>query len=74
MEKVKLGKYQHFKGGLYRVIAVGKIEATGEDVVVYETLYDNPVSRVWVRPLNNFLETVEIDGKKVPRFEYIGDK
>ena len=72
MPKIKLGKYKHFKGGLYQVIALAKIEATHEDVVVYETLYDNPVSKVWIRPVTNFLEKVEVNGKEVPRFEFIG--
>jgi hypothetical protein len=72
--KIKLGKYKHFKGGMYKVIAVGKIEASHEDVVIYETLYNNPVGKVWVRPLTSFLEEVEINGKKFPRFELVTDK
>lgn len=71
MKTIKLGKYQHFKGGFYQVIALAKIEKTHEDVVVYETLYDNPVSKVWIRPVTNFLEKVEINGKKVPRFKFV---
>ncbi|MFZ2201803.1 MAG: DUF1653 domain-containing protein [Microgenomates group bacterium] len=31
------------------------------------------VSKLWVRPLKTFLEKVEINGKKVPRFKYIGE-
>lgn len=71
MKKVKLGKYQHYKGGLYRVIAQGKIEATLEDVVIYETLYNNPLGKIWVRPVTNFLEEVTVEGKKQPRFKFI---
>ena len=74
MRKVKLGKYVHYKGGLYKVIGLGKIEATLEDIVIYETLYDNPKSKLWVRPLDNFTEKVELDGKKVPRFKYLGSE
>jgi hypothetical protein len=29
--------------------------------------------QIWARPLNMFLEEVEIDGKKVPRFKYISE-
>ena len=47
---------------------------TLEDMVVYEALYDNPVGKIWVRPLKMFQEKVEKDGKLVDRFEYIGDK
>ena len=27
---------------------------------------------LWARPKKMFLEYVEVDGKKVPRFEYVG--
>jgi hypothetical protein len=69
---MKLGKYKHTKTGkMYRVVGVAKHSETLEDLVVYETLYDNPRSRLWVRPLAMFLEDVDIDGKKVPRFQFI---
>jgi len=42
--------------------------------VVYEALYDNPDSKYWVRPASMFSQIVEIGGKKVPRFVYIGEK
>lgn len=64
------GTYKHSKSGnLYRVIALAKHSETLEDLVVYECLYENPRSKMWVRPLNMFLEEVVINGKKVPRFE-----
>jgi hypothetical protein len=69
---MKLGRYQHSKtGNLYRVIAIAKHSETLEKLVVYEALYDNPTSKVWVRPTKMFLEKVEINGKKVPRFKFI---
>ncbi len=40
-------------------------------MVVYETLYDNPNGRLWVRPKKMFFENVEKDGKTVPRFASI---
>ena len=73
-QQIKLGKYRHFKGNEYNVIAVAKHSETLEDMVVYEALYDNKVSKIWVRPLKMFLETIEKDGKTFKRFEYIGDK
>ena len=73
-QQIKLGKYRHFKGNEYNVIAVAKHSETLEDMVVYEALYDNKVSKIWVRPLKMFLETIENDGKTFKRFEYIGDK
>lgn len=70
--KIPLGKYQHSKSGkIYRVMAVAKHSETLEDLVVYESLYDNPESRFWVRPFQNFLEEVEINGENVPRFRFI---
>lgn len=72
MDKLKIGKYQHSKtGNFYKVISLAKHSETLEDLVVYECLYDNPKSKLWVRPLKMFLEEVEIDGKKVPRFKFV---
>jgi hypothetical protein len=28
---------------------------------------------VWVRPADNFFQEVEIGGRRVPRFRYLGD-
>ena len=71
MSKLKTGKYKHHKGKFYKVIGVAKHSETLEELVVYECLYDNPRSKIWVRPLKMFLEEVEVNGKKVPRFEFI---
>lgn len=69
---LKLGKYRHYKGNDYEVIGVGKLEATLEYVVIYKPLYPSDWN-LWVRPLNVFTENVEVDGKTLPRFEYIGE-
>ena len=71
---MKLGKYRHFKGNEYMVIAIAKHSETLEDFVVYEALYENKVGKIWIRPLKMFAEKVEKDGKLVDRFEYIGDE
>jgi hypothetical protein len=69
---MKLGKYQHSKTGkFYKVIGIAKHSETLEDLVVYETLYENPRSKLWVRPKSMFLEEVTLEGKKVPRFTFI---
>ena len=68
---MKLGKYRHFQGKEYEVIAVAKHSETLEEMVVYRALYG--AGDIWVRPLCMFLETVEKDGKVFPRFTYIGD-
>lgn len=73
MPVIKTGTYRHSKTGkLYTVIGVAKHSETLEDLVVYECMYDNPKSKIWVRPLKMFLEEVEINGKKVPRFQFVG--
>ena len=65
------GKYEHYKGKPYRVLAVAKHSETLEEMVVYQQLYGE--EGVWVRPLGMFLEMVEVEGKTVPRFRYIGE-
>ena len=46
---------------------------TLEEMVVYECLYDNPRSKLWVRPKHMFLEDIVLNGKSVPRFQYEGE-
>ena len=71
---MKLGKYKHYKGKLYEVIAIARLESTMEKMAVYKALYDtsdlgkNPM---FVRPLESFEEDVEVNGKIVPRFEFV---
>lgn len=69
MESVEPGIYKHYKGKQYKVLGVAKHSETLEDLVVYEALYENEVSKLWVRPVEMFLETVEVDGSVVPRFK-----
>lgn len=64
------GKYQHFKGKHYAVLYIATHSETMEQYVVYRQLYGN--GDVWVRPLKMFQEFVEVEGKRVPRFTYIG--
>lgn len=72
MAEIKLGIYKHYKGKQYRVLGVAKHSETLEDLVVYEALYDNLKSKLWARPKSMFVEEVEIDGRKVPRFTFLG--
>jgi len=73
---LKLGIYKHYKGGEYRVLFVAKGQFEDEtldmqDMVVYEALIDNPVSKQWVRPLSDFLGKVNFEGKEIPRFSFV---
>ena len=61
------GIYQHYKGGLYKVISMALHSETLETLVVYEALYQE--GSIWVRPAGMFLENVLIDGQTVARFK-----
>lgn len=74
MTDIKPGIYQHYQGEQYRVFGVGKHEETHEGLVLYEALYDNPVSKLWARPIAAFLENVEVNGKIMPRFTLIKEE
>lgn len=66
---VPLGKYRHYKGGLYEVIGIGKHSETLEDMVVYRALYGD--GGIWVRPARMWNEAVTLPDKTVKRFEYV---
>lgn len=68
---MKVGKYRHYKGPEYEVIDIAKHSETEEEHVVYRTLYGD--FSLWIRPLGMFIEEIEYEGKKVKRFEYIGE-
>ena len=67
---VEPGRYRHFKGGEYEMLAVAKHSETHEPMVVYRPLYND--TGWWVRPLAMFVETVIHEGREVPRFARIG--
>lgn len=67
--EIKLGKYRHFKGNEYEVIAIAKDSETLDDMVVYKALYGD--GGVWVRPASMWFEVVHRDGKDYQRFTFI---
>ena len=68
-QSFKTGIYEHHKGGLYKAHFVGRSsEDYLQEFVVYQSLDTN---YVWIRPLEMFLEIVDFEGQKVPRFKYI---
>lgn len=71
MSEIKLGKYRHFKGNEYEVIGIAKHSETLEPMVIYRALYGE--GGLWVRPAEMWDEIVERDGKRFPRFAYIGE-
>ncbi|MAT14100.1 MAG: hypothetical protein CMJ46_02385 [Planctomyces sp.] len=68
---MKPGRYRHYKGKEYIVLEVARHSETLEELVVYRQDYGD--RGLWVRPKSMFAETVQINGKETPRFEYIGD-
>lgn len=76
MSEIKLGKYRHYKGGVYEVLAVAiNSENKDEKLVVYKQLYQGqefPKGTLWARPKEMFLGKVEIGGVLTPRFKFIG--
>ena len=72
---VKLGKYKHFKGMEVEVIGVALHSETMEEMVIYnhpDPVKGKGVDTMWARPKEMFLETVNKDGKEIPRFKYVG--
>jgi hypothetical protein len=64
-------KYRHYKGKDYLVLYQAKHSETLEDLVVYQALYGE--RGIWVRPLEMFLEDVEVNGKLVERFKELDE-
>ena len=63
---MKTGRYRHYKGNEYTVLGVARHSETEEELVVYRQEYGD--RGLWVRPKAMFLESVEVNGKQVPRF------
>ncbi len=63
---IELGRYRHYKGGEYEVIGVVRHSESLEPMVLYRPLYGN--TGMWVRPFAMFMEHVEHEGRRQPRF------
>ena len=71
MNPIPLGVYRHYKGAQYEVIGFAKHSESLEDMVIYKALYGE--RGAWVRPLSMWENSIEVDGKTVKRFEFIGE-
>ena len=63
---IPLGRYRHFKGRLYEVVAIARHSETEEAMVVYQALCGD--GSIWVRPASMWNEIVEREGKTYRRF------
>jgi hypothetical protein len=64
------GRYRHYKGNDYVVLGVARHSETEEELVVYRQDYGD--RSWWVRPKVMFLELIEVDGRSIERFRFIG--
>ena len=56
--------YRHYKGGLYELVCMATLESDLSEMVIYRAANGS----IWARPKTVFFETVEVDGRLVPRF------
>jgi hypothetical protein len=61
---------RHYKGGLYRVVGMCRIEATLKTGVLYQACQGD-VEVVWMRPLEQFTERVTTSEGVVARFTVV---
>jgi len=74
MMPLKIGAtYEHVKTGKrYKLLVVAKDSKSLEEMVVYEALYENTVSKIWIRSKKSFIgEAVRPDGTLHPRFQLV---
>lgn len=69
MDMVTPGIYRHYKNNDYMVLGVATHSETEEKLVVYRALYGE--YRLTVRPLEMFVQEVEVDGYQGPRFRRV---
>lgn len=71
MAEISPGRYRHYKGRDYTVLGTARHSETLEQLVVYRQEYGD--RGLWVRPAAMFTETVDVDGRHVPRFARIDE-
>ena len=63
---IPLGRYRHFKGNEYEVIAIARHSKTEDAMVVYKALYGE--QGIWVRPASMWNEKFTRNGVTYRRF------
>ena len=59
--------YRHYKGGIYKFLAIATDSETLKRLVVYQAMYGDKL--IWVRDYEMFFGKVMIDGNEIRRFE-----
>lgn len=60
MQEITVGKtYRHYKGNIYKIIALAKHSENLEDMIVYQSVSDG---KIWVRPYSMWNESVDDNG------------
>jgi hypothetical protein len=63
-------KYRHYKGGLYEVLFLSKHTETDDILITYKSIH---FGSYYSRPIWSWNLRVEVDGKKVDRFEIVNE-
>ncbi|MCL1830448.1 MAG: DUF1653 domain-containing protein [Oscillospiraceae bacterium] len=71
MNPIQKGIYAHYKSNHYEVLEFAKHSETLESMVIYKALYGE--GETWVRPLSMWENLIEVDGKAVKRFTFVGE-
>lgn len=74
MHELRAGVYKHYKGMLVHILGPARHSETDEKLVAYIPLGVKTGPRITVRPYDMFFQQVDQDGKKIPRFEFIGEE
>ena len=69
--ETRKGKYRHYKGMLYEVLATVRHSETLEPMTLYRPLYGE--HGLWVRPAAMFNEELVVEGVRQPRFTWLSD-
>jgi hypothetical protein len=59
-------RYMHYKQLSYKVVALALREEDNEPCVIYQAEYGDKLT--WIRPVANWVEELEVDGKQTKRF------
>jgi hypothetical protein len=73
-KQITPGIYRHYKGGIYKVVAVAKMDDSNEEFVVFHSVYqglERGEGGWWIRRKDEFEEEIEYKGKTGPRFKFV---